>query len=160
MVHFTALFTKPPYGLLPCRTRSEGHSASFNILGIIPGKPVEWPWGMRPAALWIALLQSNCEQTSSHGYWKSPQLNLFVFGFQSRSSVYRVIKNNILMLIKLTHVTKHSSKHVITNFCSVLHYKFLLCFAIHWKPSPAVLSIACVKGLPVTKMWGWESSKI
>ena len=34
-------------------------AASFDILGIIPGKPVERPWTVRPAALWIALLMSS-----------------------------------------------------------------------------------------------------
>ena len=30
-------------------------AASFDILGIISGKPVERPWTVRPTALWIVL---------------------------------------------------------------------------------------------------------
>ena len=35
-------------------------AVSFDILGIIPGKPVERLWTMRPAALWIGLLAELC----------------------------------------------------------------------------------------------------
>ena len=53
----TALFTKPPYGLPPCRTWSGGrsncrlHSRLMGISGIVPDKIMERPGTVRPAAL-------------------------------------------------------------------------------------------------------------
>ena len=48
-----ALFTKPSYSLPPCRTWSGGRSncGLMGISGIVPGKIMERPRTVRPAAL-------------------------------------------------------------------------------------------------------------
>ena len=58
---FTALFTKPPPGILlagmtpgDCSSRWP-HSWLVGVSGIVPGKIMERPGTMRPVDLWIAL---------------------------------------------------------------------------------------------------------
>ena len=62
-------------GILPVGTTSETHSCwqlhsrLMGVSGIVPGKIMEQPGTMRPAALWIVLLQRYSQSHWPHGSW-------------------------------------------------------------------------------------------
>ena len=63
----------------PVGTTSRGrsscrlHSQFMGVSGIVPGKIMEWPGTVRPAALWIALLQHYSQSRWLLSYWPLPK---------------------------------------------------------------------------------------